>query len=89
MEEKICQIHKTPLKLTEVPLSYGSPLFDEALIKARKELFPNAKFYLLGGCSYRMESHTEDWICEECRVAETKWRKENKRWMPKVKDKKI
>ena len=89
LSEKKCEIHKTVLKLMQVPLSYGLPHFDDVLIEARAKLFPNAKFDLLGGCTVSDKHYSEESVCEQCREAEIKWRKENNREIRKIGDIKL
>jgi hypothetical protein len=78
--EKICEVHQKMMKLLTVPISYGLPPNDEELWLARKKLFPNAKSYVLGGCSVgSAESASEELACEECRDAEKRWFHEHPR----------
>ena len=74
----ICELHGTKLKRKKVPISYGLPPYDEAWA-VEKQLFPNAKSYVLGGCLVDFDDPSDQYafVCEECREAEGVWRREN------------
>jgi hypothetical protein len=77
-EQKRCELHGTVLKSMEVRVTYGSPVQNDdfkALVKARSELFPNARSHVLGGCTLGgIGPDYEALVCSECRKAEKKWR---------------
>ena len=79
--KKLCEVHNTALELTQVPVSYGLPRFDKPLVEARMTLFPNSRMSVNGGCTFDSDSSStaEEYVCRECRQAESQWRKENNR----------
>lgn len=80
MKTKKCEVHGSLLELKKVPIVYGLMLQDENLGKARKTLFPNSFMTVSGGCCVgALGFETETFICKDCRTAETKWRKMNKK----------
>ena len=86
-EEKTCEIHGSMLELMRVPVSYGLPARDDFLAEARSKLFPNSRRYVIGGCiAGAIGDLSEEFVCNECREAETKWRKENGREVKKFRD---
>lgn len=79
-QEKNCKLHGTALKPENVPVSYGLPVTDELLFEARREIFPNSRLFVLGGCTFgSIGKSSEVLFCADCREAEIKWRKENNR----------
>lgn len=73
--DKQCEVHGTPLERRELPISYGYPAYDPAS-EVKRDLFPNAKSFLLGGCVIEFDSPkvAETWVCNECIKAEEEWR---------------
>ena len=78
MAARKCELHGTVLTAMDVPISYGLPGFDPAW-EVEKELFPNARSYILGGCLIDFNNPTtaRRMVCEECRNAKDLWRREN------------
>lgn len=76
-----CKVHGVMLRLSKVPIRYGSQVRDEDLWTARAKLFPNSKSFVLGGCSYDLDRYeSEQLVCDECRKAEETWRTRNGHW---------
>jgi hypothetical protein len=84
MNEPKCEIHDYILLRANVPIHYGLISIDDEFIEAREKLFPNANTSVMGGCVLEDESEMELLICEKCREAETKWRKDNNREIEKI-----
>jgi len=91
MQNVICEVHKSVLKSARVRINYGLPYFDEELIQTRSKLFPNANSSALGGCMIdeNSPSYLDAMVCEECRQAETEWKKDNNIYTTEIKDIKI
>ena len=76
--EKRCELHDTPLEHRQIPISYGMPSYDPAWA-VQKDLFPNARSYVLGGCVIDFDSpkFEKAWVCDACIEAEKRWRSED------------
>jgi hypothetical protein len=79
MSEMKCAIHGLDLQPDRVSISFGLPFVDDELIEARRNLFPNSKRHVHGGCVLGDETNAEVMHCGECRLAEHQWRKDNDR----------
>jgi hypothetical protein len=68
----VCPVHHTIMSLERVPVLHGEASYDPEESKARKELFPyaNNAFYT---CAVGEEGFLYDYVCQECRVAESDW----------------
>src|ERR1700741_3023171 len=78
-EEKRCEIHGSLLECKRVPVQYGLPIRNASFDEARIKLFPNSRSSVLGGCMDGLiGNYSEEFVCNECREAENKWRQEHK-----------
>ena len=85
--EETCPLHRVPMEVGLVPLSYGLPHFyspddpaDFAELRnarlawrARERLFPRANVSALGGCTVGDETKAEVHYCGLCRRAREAW----------------
>jgi|GEM_PF-3473865 len=79
-QEITCKLHGTRLRSGVAHVSYGLPSPDPDLERARVELFPNSRSTVAGGCLFgAIGDDCEVMICDQCREAENRWRKENGR----------
>lgn len=74
-----CVVHDEWLRVEEVPIRYGLPMPREKYWAAARELFPNARHSIMGGCMGSLAGPTsaKALYCETCRSAEKKWVNEN------------
>jgi hypothetical protein len=78
MPKKMCKLHGIELKRRKVPILYGMQPYDPASA-VLEELFPNSFTQILGGCGVddSFPSEKLKYVCDECRLAEENWRREN------------
>jgi len=72
----ICKLHNVPMQKSTVRIIRGYPdprIIDENM--ASKELFPNGRDYVLGGCIVRQgqPSRAVVFMCDECVQARKLW----------------
>ncbi|RYX84694.1 hypothetical protein EON83_08645 [bacterium] len=73
----ICELHKTPLQVDEVSITYGLVGFPAGYYEASQREFPNANSSLVGGCIIAPDSPKAQAVkfCPQCREAEANWGK--------------
>ena len=76
----MCELHESALVSREVPVVYGLPWFDEAVMEARKKLFPNAMTVVCGGCIPDMRTSEQVFSCPECERARENWKAAHPEW---------
>lgn len=73
-----CPVHKKELREGVVPIRYGMPApMPKPLQEAQAKLFPLARRFVLGGCVVHDVKTAKVRYCQDCRSAETKWRRAN------------
>src|SRR5436190_14041152 len=70
---KQCEAHWIPLQEGVAQIIYGLLEFDESYLSDRKDLFPNARSWVGGGCVTMDMDMAEVDFCLLCREAETVW----------------
>jgi len=73
-----CVVHGIELNRDVVPIVYGLVRLNSNEIRAREDLFPNARSSVSGGCIVEDESEMRVNYCSECRKAEAEWKHEHK-----------
>ena len=69
-----CEKHSLEMQKRIVPIAYGFPReseFEE--MQASREMFPNGRIYILGGCVVRAEDKATIYVCPKCEEARTEW----------------
>ena len=74
-----CSVHKCKLLPEDVPIRYGLIRSPADLLSAKKQFFPNAYSFVLGGClvSPQNPKTRKVFYCAECRTAEAAWHQAN------------
>jgi hypothetical protein len=70
--ERRCEVHGRVLREDSVPICYGLIVKLERFRKAQRQLFPNARTFLLGGCVVGRTSPKRARVryCSACRAAQ-------------------
>ncbi len=77
---EVCEVHKTKMAHTEVPIHYGLiPGSPEPLNAARRPALPHHREYKLGGCMVWAEAPKTGkvYVCNECKKNFDKWKEED------------
>jgi len=72
-EPKSCEAHGLPLQVGLAEIAYGLFYFDERYWADKKELFPNANSWVVGGCISSDVDVAQADFCPLCREAEDVW----------------
>ena len=75
----ICRIHGQRMKGVDVPIAYGQDARSAAYRRAQRDLFPNSRQTVSGGCLILETQPTTAVIavCERCSVARRSWLSRN------------
>jgi hypothetical protein len=76
-EPKSCEAHGLPLQVGSAQIAYGLFDFDERYWADKKELFPNANSWVVGGCISSDVDVAQVDFCPRCREAEGVWSQMN------------
>ncbi|MFL6229055.1 MAG: energy transducer TonB [Pyrinomonadaceae bacterium] len=90
LPRKYCRVHGELLRKDEVEIRYGLLGFAPGYEKAEEKLFPNANFFVGGGCVIETEvdpctgeerqsspQRAEVLYCPKCRLAESLWHRKH------------
>jgi len=77
-EPMSCQAHGLPLQVGLAEIAYGLYELDETYLADKKELFPNANSWVVGGCISSDVDVAQVDFCPLCREAEGVWRQMKK-----------
>jgi hypothetical protein len=78
-ESAICEVHRTQMKRTVVPIGYGYILPDaqaQARYTASTNAFPHAETFVAGGCCIMVgysATNAVIYTCPECKKAAARW----------------
>jgi len=78
-EQRVCPIHREPLKPDAVEIVDGDVSFPPEQITAWRHLFPNSNKVVYGDSVGGKEEFACVWYCSTCREAESRWEPSNKR----------
>jgi hypothetical protein len=72
-QETNCPVHGDLLHEDNVLIRYGLIRYQDDYLSARNSLFPNSKFFILGGCVRRDEIWHKVMYCPVCREQHLAW----------------
>jgi len=75
VSKRTCKIHGDPLLHDRVEIRSGMPPGPppDGDSEARRDLFPNSKVFVFGGCFVPEEPSARVYFCQACRTAEKDW----------------
>ena len=74
---EVCEVHKTRMAHTDVPIRYGMiPRSPEPRDAAGRPALPHHREYKLGGCVVMPKETEKVYVCDDCKKGFEKWQEE-------------